>query len=108
MVDQWWGPYILTVLLSANRGCRLVQVGNSAGADSMLTAAVWRNRLMVLTGMSIFLADAESRRRAYAGLMDLVQQPRFALPLEPFPLESMEEARQAWRRPGSKKVVVEP
>ena len=69
ILDFLWGPLAPFAMNHANVGARYIQVGNSAGPTSTITAATIRNKLLTLVGHGPAATPAEVRRSAYAQLM---------------------------------------
>src|SRR5215211_3669213 len=50
IVDPVWGKPAAAAVQAANRGGRLVQIGQSAGADALISSAAVRGRMLAILG----------------------------------------------------------
>jgi D-arabinose 1-dehydrogenase-like Zn-dependent alcohol dehydrogenase len=91
---------------AAAPGARIVQIGQSAGAEAKLASGVVRGKQLEIYGYSNFVVPGESRRAAYLELVSHAARGEIDFPLETYPLEQVSEA---WERqaggPGAKLVV---
>jgi hypothetical protein len=70
----------------ANLGARYIQVGNSAGPTSTITAPALHNKLLTLVGHTLPRTPAEVRRSAYG---QLVRHAKLTLDLEQTQLDDI-------------------
>jgi NADPH:quinone reductase-like Zn-dependent oxidoreductase len=95
VVDPLWGvPAVGALGALAVRG-RLVQVGQSAGAEAEVPSAFVRGRLAEIRGFVNFLVPGDVRRAAYATLAEHAAAGRIRVEVERIPLA---DVAQAWER----------
>jgi NADPH:quinone reductase-like Zn-dependent oxidoreductase len=106
VIDPLWGEPLVAATEAAAPGARIVQIGQSAGAEATLASGVVRGKQLEIYGYSNFVVPAESRRAAYLELVSHAARGEIGFPLETYPLEQVSEA---WERqaggPGAKLVV---
>lgn len=91
VVDPLWGPPAEAALLALDPGGRLVNLGESAGADASFPSAAVRWRQLEVLGHANAAHDVESRRRAYAAICAAgIQVDTETLRLD--------DVAEAWRR----------
>lgn len=107
VIDFLWGPAVGTVIRSMNAHGRLVQVGNSAGPQASITAALFRNQDLTLMSLASFAVPAAARRNAYAEVARLYRDGRLTVDIDTFALT---DAHAGWQRlaehSSSRKLVV--
>lgn len=95
IVDPLWGAPLAAALEAAAPRARIVQLGQSAGAQAPLASAPIRGKGLELLGFTVFLAPQEVTRQAYAELLGHVMRGAIELELESASLERIDEL---WRR----------
>lgn len=103
VIDGLWGePAAAALKVMKPRG-RLVQVGNSAGTGSSITAGPLRGGSVSILGFRNFWAPRETQVEAFQRMCSLAATGDLELEVETLPLESVAEAwdRQS-RSPGLK------
>jgi NADPH2:quinone reductase len=105
VVDPVWGEPARAAIEAAAPGARIVQVGQSAGAEATLTSAAIRLKQLSILGYTDFALTPEQRRELYDGLAEHVLAGRIRIDVETFPLD---EVSQAWssQQDGRKAVVI--
>lgn len=107
VVDPLWGEPAAAAIEALAVGGRLVQLGQSAGAEVTLPSASIRGRQLEILGYLNFLVPADERWAAYRALVEHAVAGRLQLEIERVPLE---DVAQAWehimRSPGHKLVLV--
>lgn len=103
VIDCLWGEPAAAALKALKPSGRLVQVGNSAGAESSITAGPLRGTLASILGHRNFWAPREIRVEAFERMCSLAASGDLELEVEVLPLENVAEAwdRQS-RSPGHK------
>jgi len=106
VIDPLWGEPLVAATEAAAPGARIVQIGQSAGANATLTSGVVRGKQLEICGYSNFVVPAEIRRAAYAELVMHAARGDIDFPIETYVFERAAEAweRQA-RGPGAKLVI---
>jgi NADPH2:quinone reductase len=106
VIDPLWGEPLVAALDAAAPGARIIQIGQSAGANATLASAVVRGKQLQILGYSNFVVPDDVRREAYGRLVEEAAAGRITFPVETYPLERISEA---WQRqvdgPGAKLVV---
>jgi NADPH:quinone reductase and related Zn-dependent oxidoreductases len=102
VIDMLWGAPFATAVGHLAPGARIVQVGNSAGAQADLNALAVRNKGAVLMGHSNFLVTPEERMAAYGRVAELAAQRRLDVAADPVTFGDFEAV---WRGEGPAKPV---
>jgi NADPH:quinone reductase-like Zn-dependent oxidoreductase len=108
VLDPLWGEPAAAAIEAARPGARLVQLGQSAGAQSTIASAAVRGRMISILGHSNFRVAPEVKRRAYLSMVDHALAGDLAVPVERIGLE---QSAQAWDRLASsphQKLVIVP
>jgi NADPH:quinone reductase len=108
IVDFLWGGPAPHAMNRANVGARYIQVGNSAGPTSTITASAIRNKLLTLVGQGTVGTADEVRRSAYAQLMRHATDGKFALDLERTRLDDISQTWEQLKAGTPRKLVVTP
>jgi NADPH:quinone reductase-like Zn-dependent oxidoreductase len=95
VIDPLWGEPAVAALDALRVGGRLIQIGQSAGAEAPVRSAVVRGRIADIRGHTNFLAPPEVRREAYAAMAGHAAAGRISVPVERIPLG---DVAQAWDR----------
>src|SRR6185312_11851831 len=83
--DPLWGAPAAAAVEALGVGGRLVQLGQSAGAEATLSSAAIRGRHLDVRGYLNFLVPADVRRAAYRTLIEHAAAGRIAIELERIP-----------------------
>lgn len=108
VLDPLWGAPAAAAIEALGVGGRLVQLGQSAGAEAMLPSASIRGRQLEILGYLNALAPPEVRRAAYRTLVEHAVGGRIAVEVERIPLRDVADA---WARTASgagRKLVLVP
>lgn len=108
VIDPIWGIPAVAALQSLRTGGRLVNLGQSAGAETSVPSAAIRGRMRSIIGHSNALTPFDTRREAYLGLLEHARADRLTVDLE---VLSLEEITQAWELQAAsphRKIVVRP
>jgi NADPH2:quinone reductase len=103
--DVLWGKPAVAALSAAAPGARIVQLGQSAGADALVPSAAIRGKNLDIFGYTNFNLPFEDLATDYLRLLRHVGAGDIVLDIDEVPLEA---AEQAWRRQaaGSPKKLV--
>jgi NADPH2:quinone reductase len=107
VIDPLWGEPAAAALAAGAPGVRLVQIGQSAGAESTITSNSVRGKQAEIYGFSIYRVPADVYATAYRELLEHAAAGRIKFDaIETYPFERLQEA---WERqtqgPGAKLVV---
>ena len=108
VLDPLWGEPAVAAAKASATGARMVQLGQSAGAEATLASATVRGRALSILGYSNFLAPAEVRADALRRMIEHAATGRLTVEREELPLAEVETA---WRRqagPPHRKLVLRP
>ena len=105
VVDPLWGQPLVRALNAATRNARIVQIGQSAGAEATIASAAVRGKQLRILGHTNFAVPRDELREAYLELVGHVAAARIRIDLETFPLDRVADAWAA-QREGRKAVVV--
>ncbi|HLH66977.1 MAG TPA: zinc-binding dehydrogenase [Solirubrobacteraceae bacterium] len=108
IVDLLWGEPALAALAGAASGVRMVQIGQLAGLEARVPAALVRSRAADIRGHAVFQAPYEVRAAAYRELAHAARRGDLRVAVQTVPLADI---TAAWRRQsagtrGVKQVVV--
>jgi NADPH2:quinone reductase len=107
VVDPLWGEPLVAALEVAPRGARIVQIGQSAGAQAVIPSAHVRGKAIDLLGFTNFAVPKDVLHAALLDLVGHAHAGRIRVDLERVPLAEVESA---WQRqvdgPRTKLVVV--
>ena len=107
--DPLWGPPFAAVLQAVAPGARIVNLGQSAGAESTLASAAIRGKNLDIYGFTIYGVPRDVLADHYRQLVAHAVAGRITLEIERVPLD---DAPAAWERQASgaadTKLVVEP
>ncbi|ODN72312.1 quinone oxidoreductase family protein [Methylobrevis pamukkalensis] len=107
VVDPLWGPPAKAALSCLTAGGRLIQIGNSAGAELVLNPAFMRFPRSAILGFSGGSVAHGPRAAAFARMQDHVLAGELATTFTAMPLSDVASAFELqMRSPGSKLVLV--
>jgi len=95
IVDPLWGEPAAAAVEAANRGARLVQIGQSAGAEATIASSSVRGKGMSILGHTNFVAPQEIRHAALLRMAALGASGDLTVDLERVALDGVVDA---WRR----------
>jgi NADPH:quinone reductase-like Zn-dependent oxidoreductase len=107
VVDLLWGHTALAALKAGKPGIRLVQIGQSAGAEVSLPAAVVRGKRATLLGHANASTPFPARAAAYLELLELVAAGTLTVDFDTLPLTDVAEAWARQAKPGHRKTVLD-
>jgi NADPH2:quinone reductase len=101
-----WGAPLVGALAAAVPHARIVNIGQSAGAEATIPSGLVRGKQLDILGHTNFRLSGEAYAAAYLDLLEHAAAGRVRFELESFPLERVAEAweRQA-ESPGAKLVI---
>ena len=108
IIDPLWGAPAAVALQAAKPRARLVQIGQSAGAEISVASAWVRGRMIAILGHTNYLAPAEVRKAAYRTLVEHAAAGRLTADLETIPLDRVKDAWQRQARSPHRKLVLCP
>jgi NADPH2:quinone reductase len=107
VVDPVWGEPAVAALVAMNVRGRLVQLGQSAGADATVPSAAIRGKTLDVLGHTNFAVPVEDKRAAYETMAEHAVAGRLDVEVERVPLDGLPDV---WERqtgsPGRKLVVL--
>ena len=106
--DPLWGAPAAAAVEALAVGGRLVQLGQSAGAEATLASASIRGRHLNVLGYLNFLVPPDVRRAAYRALAEHAVAGRIAVEVERLPLARVGEAWERVQRSAHRKLVLVP
>jgi NADPH:quinone reductase-like Zn-dependent oxidoreductase len=108
VVDPLWGEPAVAALAAMNVRGRLVQLGQSAGAEALVPSALIRGKTLDVLGHTNFAVPVEDKRAAYETMTEHAAAGRLEVEVERIGLDGVADA---WKRQASSpgvKLVVEP
>jgi NADPH:quinone reductase-like Zn-dependent oxidoreductase len=108
VLDPLWGEPAVAAIACAKPFGRVVQLGQSAGAEATLTSASVRSTPIDLVGYTNYTAGEERKRSAYAAMAEHAVAGRLKVAIERL---SLDDVPDAWQRQGSSphaKLVIAP
>jgi NADPH:quinone reductase-like Zn-dependent oxidoreductase len=107
VIDTLWGPPLVAALNAAAPGARVVNVGQSAGAEATIPSNAVRGKQAEIFGFSIYRVPRSVFRTSYEELLEHAAEGRVEFdPIETYPFHRLQEA---WQRqaagPGAKLIV---
>ena len=108
IVDPLWGEPAVAAMHAAAPRARLVQIGQSAGAEATIPSAAVRGKLLAILGHTNFAAPPGVKRAAYTRMAEHAAAGELTADFEVVPLA---DAADAWERQQSgphRKLVVVP
>ena len=108
ILDPVWGEPAAAALQAANRGGRLVQIGQSAGPDALISSAAVRGRVLEILGHTNFAAPREIKRAAYERMAAHAAAGELRLDVERVPLEDVADAWARQQASPHRKLVIVP
>ncbi len=108
VVDPLWGAPAAAALQVLGHGGRLVQIGQSAGAQASLPSAPVRGKRLDIRGYSNLHLSSQARREAYLQLVEHALAGSLTLDVQRFALEDVADAWAQLRDGARRKLVVVP
>jgi NADPH2:quinone reductase len=106
IVDTLWGPPAAAAIQAAAPGWRLVQVGQSAGAEAELASAAIRGKMGELYGYTDFAVPRDEFREQYLRLLGHAAAGEVVFDIATYPLERVAEAWERQADGANAKIVV--
>ena len=106
IVDTLWGPPAVAAIQAAAPGWRLVQIGQSAGAEAALPSAPIRGKMGEIYGFTDYAVPRDVFREQYVRLVGHAAAGDVIFDLQIYPLERIAEAWQKQADGPSAKIVV--
>lgn len=106
--DPLWGAPAAAAVEALGVGGRLVQLGQSAGAEAVLGSATIRGRALDVLGYINFRVPADVRRAAYLTLVEHAVAGRIAVDVERLPLAQVADAWERVQSSAHRKLVLVP
>ena len=107
IVDPLWGEPVVAALQAAAPGARIVQIGQSAGADAAIPSGSVRGKMLDILGYTNLRLQFDVLAPGYQTLVSHAAAGQIEIDLERVPLDG---AIEAWQRqaagPDTKLVVV--
>jgi len=107
-IDPLWGVPAVGALGALGVGGRLIQIGQSAGAQAAVPSRLVRGRVADIRGHTNFLAPDEVRREAYGAMAEHAAAGRIRVDVERIPLADVERAWERQRSGARCKLVLVP
>ena len=106
IIDTLWGPPAVAAIEAAAPGWRLVQIGQSAGAEATLTSGGIRGKMGELYGYFDFAVPTNEFREQYLRLVGHAAAGEITFDIEAYPLERVAEAWERQAAGANAKIVV--
>ena len=106
IVDTLWGPPAAAAIQAAAPGWRLVQIGQSAGAEASLSSAAIRGKMGELYGYTDFAVPWDEFREQYLRLVGHAAAGEVVFDIDTYPLERVAEAWERQANGANAKLVV--
>jgi NADPH2:quinone reductase len=106
IVDTLWGAPAVAAIQAAAPGWRLVQVGQSAGAEATVASAVIRGKMGELYGYTDFAVPKDVFREQYLRLVGHAAAGEIVFDIETYPFERVAEAWERQANGAHAKLVV--
>ena len=106
IVDTLWGRPAAAAIQAAAPGWRLVQVGQSAGAEAELASATIRGKMGELYGYTDFAVPRDEFREQYLRLLGHAAAGEVVFDIATYPLERVAEAWERQADGANAKIVV--
>jgi NADPH2:quinone reductase len=106
IVDTLWGLPAVAAIQAATPGWRLVQIGQSAGAEATLPSAVIRGKMGELYGYTDFAVPKNEFREQYLRLVGHAAADEIVFDIETYPFVRVAEAWERQANGANAKIVV--
>jgi NADPH:quinone reductase-like Zn-dependent oxidoreductase len=108
VVDPLWGTPAIAALQALRTGGRLVNLGQSAGAEAPVSSAAVRSRMRSIVGHANAMTPGDVKRDAYLTLLEHAKAGRLAVDFEVMPLEEIAPAWELQTTSPHRKIVLRP
>jgi NADPH:quinone reductase-like Zn-dependent oxidoreductase len=106
IVDTLWGAPAVAAIQAAAPGWRLVQIGQSAGAEATVASAAIRGKMGELYGYTDFAVPKDKFREQYLRLAGHAASGEIVFDIETYPLDRVAEAWERQAGGANAKIVV--
>ena len=106
IVDTLWGAPAVAAIQAAAPGWRLVQIGQSAGAEATLASAAIRGKMGELYGYTDFAVPKDEFREQYLDLVGRAAASEIVFDVQTYPLARVAEAWERQANGAHAKIVV--
>ena len=106
IVDTLWGPPAAAAIQAAAPGWRMVQVGQSAGAEASLLSAAIRGKMGEVYGFTDFAVPKDEFSEQYLRLGGHAAAGEIIFDIDTYPLERVAEAWERQATGANGKIVV--
>ena len=106
IVDTLWGAPAVAAIQAAAPGWRLVQIGQSAGAEATVASAAIRGKMGELYGYTDFAVPKDEFREQYLRLVGHAAAGEIVFDIETYPLAQVAEAWERQANGANAKIVV--
>ncbi len=106
IVDTLWGPPAVAAIQAAAPGWRLVQIGQSAGAEASLMSAAIRGKMGEIYGYTDYAVHKDPYREHYLRLVDHAAAGEIVFDIDVYPLERIAEAWERQAAGAAAKIVI--
>jgi NADPH2:quinone reductase len=106
--DPLWGAPAAAALEALGVNGRLIQIGESAGADATFPSAPIRGRHVEIRGYTNFAVPRDVRREGYGALVEHAAAGRIEVEVERIPLAEVADAWERVQRSAHRKLVLVP
>lgn len=108
VVDPLFGKPFAAAVDAASFGARIVQLGAGAGAESTVSSASIRGRMLVIMGHTNFAAPPDVKREAYASLCALAAAGELKVASDRIELEGVQRAWERLQAGSHRKILLIP
>jgi NADPH:quinone reductase len=108
VIDPLWGPPALAAMRMAPMNMRLVNIGQSAGAEISIPSATVRGKRLEIIGHTVFETPLDVMERAHVALVGHAMSGKLVVEVETYPLGKVSEAWRAEKAGPPVKLVVVP
>ena len=106
IVDTLWGAPAVAAIQAAAPGWRLVQIGQSAGAEATVASAAIRGKMGELYGYTDFAVPKDEFREQYLHLVGRAAAGEIVFDIQTYPLARVAEAWERQANGANAKIVV--
>ncbi len=106
IIDPLWGAPAMAALAAAPPNARVVNLGQSAGAEISLPSAVLRGKRLHLIGHTVFGSPVEELATAHRTMLEHVRAGRLHVDMEEYSLDQTPEAWDKQRSGPAHKLVI--
>src|SRR5438105_368335 len=106
VVDPLWSRPAVAAIQAAARGWRLVQIGQSAGAEVPLASAAIRGKMGEIYGYTDFAVPRPDFEETYLRLVRHAAAGEIVIDVETYPLDRIAEAWQRQSEGAAAKIVI--